>query len=177
MARSRVEITVDLVRSLFDYDAQTGKLTWRHREDLKPKAKAWNDRYAGKETATVLRKGHRYVSIYKQSIAAHRVIWFHVNGVWPKDQIDHINCIKTDNRFENLREADYCGNGHNVGLTKRNSSGHKGVYWSKAAQKWQVRITNVRVTHYLGIYDDLAEAAAVYATAAKKLHGEFARIA
>jgi hypothetical protein len=36
--------------------------------------------------------------------SAHRAIWFLHYGAWPKDTIDHINHVRTDNRIENLRD-------------------------------------------------------------------------
>ncbi len=46
---------------------------------------------------------------------AHRLAWFYVHGVWPKEQIDHINGDKADNCIANLRLADFSKNQANDG--------------------------------------------------------------
>jgi len=60
----------------------------------------------------------------------HRVIFFMHYGYSPKE-IDHINCDRTDNRIENLREATGCENQKNRGKQKNNTSGYKNVTWHK----------------------------------------------
>ena len=55
------------------------------------------------------KKGYLYVNckIDKRSIhvALHHAVWAVCKGRWPKQQIDHINGNKQDNRIENLREV------------------------------------------------------------------------
>jgi hypothetical protein len=49
----------------------------------------------------------------------HRLIWLYMTGEWPKDQIDHINNVKHDNRWKNLREADNQLNHYNLPKPKK----------------------------------------------------------
>jgi hypothetical protein len=51
-------------------------------------------------------------------IKAHRLAWLLYYGKFPIDEIDHINRIQTDNRIENLREADRYMNNQNRVFTK-----------------------------------------------------------
>lgn len=83
---------------------------------------------------------------------AHRLAWFYVYGEWPKNQIDHINRIKTDNRIFNLRDVDNSTNQHNNALRKHNTSGTTGVMNCKSRNCWgaQIYVNNKRI--YLGIY-------------------------
>ena len=101
---------------------------------------------------------------------AHRLAWVYMTGKWPEELIDHKNCKGLDNRWGNLRQANYS---HNA----RNSTGYgklpKGVYRSK--QRFSASITVDRQVIYLGHFKtpDLAHAA--YCRAAKKYHKEYAR--
>ena len=54
---------------------------------------------------------------------AHRVIWLWMTGEWPKEQVDHINHDRTDNRWCNLREASRLENYRNQSQYKNNKSG------------------------------------------------------
>lgn len=90
--------------------------------------------------------------------------------------IDHTNCNSLDNQRENLRPASKAENAWNVGKSKTNNSGYKGVSWSTATNKWRARIRANSTDHHLGVFDDKIDAARAYDKAAEKLHGEFANI-
>ncbi len=99
---------------------------------------------------------------------------------------DHKNGNKLDNRKENLRITNRNGNEQNKG--KRASWGgtpcssqYIGVYYdkdpnTKRRKRWSayVRVDNKR--KYLGRFMTELEAAQVYDSAAKELHGEFAKV-
>ena len=53
-----------------------------------------------------------------------------------KNQVDHINRNKYDNRLENLHWVNERENNINRGIYKNNTSGVKGVYWDKYQNKW-----------------------------------------
>jgi len=88
--------------------------------------------------------------------------------------IDHVNGDGTDNRPDNLREADtLVPNQHNRSLSKANTSGFKGVSVRKGSDKFFAFIKMNKRSVYLGRYNTPEEAAAVYEAAARDLHGEF----
>ncbi len=93
-------------------------------------------------------------SIYK----AHRLAWFIIYGAWPKDQIDHINHNKSDNRIVNLREADSRENHRNCPMQKNNISGCCGVSWVKRDKVWRAQIKIDGTIISLGSYTDKFEA-------------------
>lgn len=76
-------------------------------------------------------------------------------------QIDHINGDTSDNRAVNLREVTNQDNHKNMKRHKGNKSGHTGVYWNTAVHKWQAYIAVDGKQKYLGIYDDVKDAAKV----------------
>jgi len=100
-----------------------------------------------------------------------------MTGEWPVDQIDHINLIKNDNHWFNLRQASSSQNQFNIRRASRNSSGHKGVCWHVRDQKWVAQIRHNNRLISLGYHETKESAAEAYAKCAEALAGEFARIA
>lgn len=97
-----------------------------------------------------------------------------MTGKWPEDKIDHINLCKSDDRWCNLREATHTQNMCNKTHTARSLTKTKGVQQlpsGRYSAVIQIDHTNI----YLGSYDTLEEARAVYLEAAKEYHGEFAQ--
>lgn len=88
--------------------------------------------------------------------------------------VDHASRITLDCTDENLRLATPEQNRWNRAKSRNNTSGHKGVTWHKAAEKWMVQIRANGTPHYLGLFKDFEEACRVYREAADKYHGEFA---
>ena len=176
MAKSRApDLTAAELRELVDYDPLTGILKWRWRYNLHPQAVTWNKRNAGNVAGQRDTKGYLFVSIYKISYRAHRLAWAHYYGEWPSLDIDHINRVKDDNRICNLRLATVAQNGLNVGLTKRNTSGVRGVFWHKGANKWQAGICYLGQEIYLGLYVKLEDAIKRRREAEDQYYGEYAK--
>ncbi|WP_449043730.1 HNH endonuclease [Paracoccus versutus] len=159
----------DVLCQLLDYDPETGALTWKARgldwfsdgaQTAKHNAAIWNGRNAGRPAfVTSLPSGHRYASIQKVKLLAHRVIWKMMTGHDP-DVIDHINGDPADNRWSNLRSVRQKINARNCKLSKNNSSGVNGVYWSVQHQKWCARVHVDRRTKFIGLFESLEEAGA-----------------
>jgi hypothetical protein len=99
-----------------------------------------------------------------------------VHGEWPKIDVDHINCIKDDNRISNLRLATRHQNLANTRVRKTNKLGLKGVYLHKAPNSYRslIRVRGKRID--LGIFQSPEEAAAAYKKAAERYFGDFARV-
>jgi len=91
-----------------------------------------------------------------------------------KNPIDHKDRNKLNNRKLNFRVCSHKQNSQNRGMQKNNTSGFKGVHWSKADQKWRasIGINNKRI--YLGPFAEKTDAARAYNIAATKYHKEFA---
>jgi len=95
-----------------------------------------------------------------------------------KQQIDHINHNKKDNRLSNLRQATASENHMWGGKTpiKSNKSGFRGVSWHKHSKKWQAAIKVNRKSFHLGLFTCRIAAAIAYDDAAVKHFGEFANL-
>lgn len=123
------------------------------------------------EAGTQDSKGRLRVEVCGRSYAVASVAWALYYGSWPKDQLDHVNRVRTDNRIANLREATNQQNSfnrakHKGKLLPKGVSLHRGRYTS--------RITIDGKTKNLGSFDTAEEAAMAYRTAAASFHGEFA---
>ena len=68
----------------------------------------------------------------RQSIAAHRLVWFYIHGKWPEMELDHINNNKRDNRIENLREVTRGENMIEPNVRQRGISVPQRGSWSSA---------------------------------------------
>jgi len=108
----------------------------------------------------------------KKTIRMHAVINKTPKGL----HTDHINRNKLDNRKENLRTCSLSQNLRNRGKQSNNTSGYKGVCWHKRANKWVVFIEVNKKQLYLGLHENIIDAARTYNAAAKKHYGEFAKL-
>lgn len=90
------KLTQEVLKSLLYYDPETGIFVWLVTRQRSP---------AGKEAGGYDEKGYRRICVNGTKVRAHRLAWLYMTGEWPEDQLDHINGLKDDNRFVNLREA------------------------------------------------------------------------
>jgi hypothetical protein len=111
--------------------------------------------------------GYIHISIGKKHYFAHRLIMLAFVGE-SDQQVDHINRIKTDNRFENLR---YCTRSENQ-LNRESVDKAKGYYWHKDRNKWEARIRINNKQKYLGRFDKEEDAHQAYLDARLKYHNE-----
>lgn len=169
----RVHLTAEFVRSILDYAPDTGIFRWRHRADRK---RNWNSRYAG-TVAGQTSSGYRAIQIDgKGAYPAARIAWLYVTGEWPPDQIDHINSVRDDDRFDNLRAATNAENSQNRGPQRNNrSSGLRGVHFHAQSGKWRARIKFDGCHYSLGLHDKPEEAAAARDAFVAKHLGAFGR--
>jgi hypothetical protein len=107
-----------------------------------------------------------------RKILMHREIMGAPQGL----QVDHIDGNGLNNQSCNLRICTNAENQHNQGVRSSNTSGFKGVSWYKRYRKWQVAIRIDGERKYLGYFSNKVEAARAYDNAAKRYHGEFARL-
>jgi hypothetical protein len=166
--------------ALLFYDAATGALTWKHKSGRSRSEIAWNNRCGGKAAGTVTFRGYIAIGIRKNGKAtyylAHRIIWKMMTGRDPKDQVDHRDGNRQNNRWLNLREAGNGPNLQNAKLRSDNRSGVKGVHWDARHKKWRAVISVDKRSLRLGRFNTILAAETAISAARKKLHGEFARL-
>lgn len=165
--KERQDLTAERLRQLLHYDPETGVFTRPVRVS--------NCRI-GKQAGCLRPDGYRYIGIDGDRYMAHRLAWLYATGQWPAVQIDHINGDRADNRFVNLREATNAENQRNSKRRSDNTSGFKGVHWRRHTGKWLAQIGHNGRLVYLGLFPTAKMAHAAYCEAARRLHGQFAKV-
>ena len=149
------------------YDEGSGKFFWMQNTTIR--------NCIGREVGGLTKQGYLECQINGERYLLHRLAWFYVHGEWPPEEIDHINCLRTDNRIENLRLASFCQNQQNKGLSTCNTSGVKGVCWDKRNSRWKARVYASRKLVAENHFDDLQEASEWVKNARMNHHKEFNR--
>lgn len=147
------------LRTLFDYDPETGIIHWKSTGKV---AGCWNS------------FGYRRVILHKKTLPAHRLAWALHYGAYPKAnqvEVDHINGVRDDNRIVNLRLCTKSQNQWNRRERKRTLP--KGVQPTPNG-KFRASIKAYGKKHNLGVYLTAEEAHAARTQAALRLHGTFA---
>ena len=145
-------ITQSRLKELLEYDSETGIFIRK----VTTCSRAKTGDIAGGLTSY----GYTRIMIDSKFYQCHRLAFLYMTGKFPKDQTDHINHVKDDNRWENLREADYAMNTRNASRRSDNKSGHTGVHLDKASNKWEAQIQIKGKSKYLGQFIKKADAIA-----------------
>lgn len=156
------------VARLLDYDEDTGVFTWRAPRGGKAQA--------GSKAGSMDSKGHIQIKLHQRSYSAHRLAWFLMTGKWPVAEIDHINRVRDDNRWVNLREATR-GENH-VNSKRPNKGGENLTGVLRMGRRFQAHMSfreagRKRRVH-LGMFGTAEEAHEAYLKAARAHWGEFA---
>lgn len=160
-------LTHERILELMIYDPEVGDFLWD--DIVRAKKSRWS-------AGTTTLKGYRQILVDGKPYLAHRLAWFYVHGKWPREQIDHINGVKNDNRLCNLREATHAQNLWNQSKRKNSKSQYKGVSWCRHMNKWVAELTANKRYFYIGSFADPKEAKAAYDKSATEIYGEFARL-
>jgi len=167
-------LTVERLKELMRYEPDTGRFV-RLIDVRKGKGVGTIKARAGEIAGAVHPQGYRIIKIDGHAYKAHRLAFFYMTGRWPPDVLDHINCQKDDNRFENLRHANAFQNARNRRAYRCNRIGHKGVSKAPHSDRYVAKIRVNNQLLHIGTYDTPSEAAEAYSRAASGLHGAFAR--
>ncbi len=159
------KITQEYLHEALNYDAESGRWYWKERPRHHFKTshgwKIVNARNAGTETGLSFARGYCIIAMNYTKYLAHRLAFLYMGDDMPTE-VDHINHIKTDNRWNNLRAVDRIQNCQNAARKKNNKSGETGVWLdkSKKTNKWVVQIRVNRKLIYLGRFFEFDDAVA-----------------
>jgi hypothetical protein len=142
-------LTQAKLKEVLHYDPETGDFTWRKK----------GEKRAGCTTS----HGYQRIILARKEYKSHRLAWLYVYGEFPKEQIDHINGVRDDNRIKNLRPVSNTENTKNGKRRCTNTSGVTGVCWFKLNKCWGAYINADGKRVFLGLFEDL-----ILAVAARK---------
>lgn len=143
------------IRSRLSYDPDTGDFTWISRG-------AWSPVRVGQKAGGLTGTGYVEIGLGGILVKAHRLAFLFMTGEFPPigTDVDHINRIRNDNRWSNLRCCTRSENCHNGVNGKPQVSKRRGVRFVPEQQKWVARIMVNRKTLNLGSFVTEGEAVA-----------------
>ena len=174
---------VEYIRECFDYNPDTGVLTWRERpaEHFATDAisQDFNRRWAGRAAGSMARQKYGssrlLVKLNCATFQYSRLVWALQTGKTVFGAIDHIDGDATNNRWANLREVTTIQNGQNRTHKSKCEGGVVGVNLCRKTGKWRVAVTLNKKFVWLGHYDKHSDAVDKVMSFKREHFGKFAR--
>lgn len=173
--KNRIELDQKYLKSVFDYNPNTGDLSVR--KDFKEVKSAGGQSvgggryYPGKIVGTLKgRHGHLRINVKGKVFLTHRVIFMWMTGKCPK-YIDHIDRNPSNNCWSNLRECTQSQNAMNQKFSKVNKSGFKGVRFYCGAWRAYIMVNYKQIN--LGRFNNMEDAIKAREAASIKYHQEY----
>lgn len=153
-------LTQERLKELLHYNPISGEFTW-----VRSKGRA----KAGSIAGCADKDGYILIGIDRILYKAHRLAFLYITGSTPSDgvDVDHINMVTGDNKWDNLRLATRSQNRMNMPC--------KGFYYSSKQGKYRAIIQHNYKKIDLGGFDTEEEAVSAYNSAVELYHGEFGR--
>ena len=139
----------ETLKKHLDYCPDSGQFTWSKRRGPVP---------AGKPADSISNEGYIRIGLEGRRWQAHRLAFLYMTGRLPPEDVDHINGVRTDNRWCNIRMVNRTDNTRNSAKCRTNRSGVTGVSWARNAGKWASYIGSAYKKVHLGLFDDFFDA-------------------
>ena len=146
---TRLEKCELAIKRGYTYDPKTGNVYSRLKKQV-----TYKDKYGYIRISTTISYRNN-ISIY-----AHQFAWYWVNKECV-EQLDHINCIRDDNRIINLRPV-------NIQQNSFNRITSKGYYKTNNKYRSQIHINSQKIS--LGYFNTEEEARNAYLAAKQIYH-------
>jgi hypothetical protein len=144
-------ISRDQLRDVLSYCPDSGEFSWIR------------SRSGQKASVGCIKAGYLVIRLRGRVYRAHRLAWLYMHGQWPKNQIDHLDGNKLNNRLANLRDV----------TAAENSQNHCAVGVHKRGCRWRAIIGANRRQRALGTFDTREEARLAYLEARRMIHPGF----
>ncbi len=159
-------ITAERLRELLQYDQCSGAFTYKVKRGT---------RKPGDAAGCKMIRGNIGMMLEYRRYSAHRLAWLYMTGEWPTNEVDHIDGDATNNRWNNLREANSGQNKQNQRRPRKdNKCGFLGVYRhcvdASGNIRWRARIQLDGKTTHLGLFPSPESAHEAYVKAKRILH-------
>lgn len=138
-----------------------------------PKVSRWNWCARVQSNTVYAIRTHKVQGV-QSTMLMHRLL---MQGGIDGLEVDHIDGNGLNNRQENLRPATRSENLRNTRISRRSTTGCKGVMVHKKSGRFRAQIQINGVVRHLGYFSTKEAAAAAYAEASAQLHGSFGRVA
>lgn len=142
---------LESLRAKLSYNQETGIFTWTDKATPARK---------GKVAGQVMLSGYYRLGFEKLEYYQHHLAWYYVTGLWPQEQIDHIDRNRGNNAFDNLREASGKQNNQNSKVGK--------VY--RRYDKWSAQLSHEGQLVYLGVFSCFGQALKARNAKKRELH-------
>lgn len=153
-------LTFQRLLEVVSYNSETGLFTWNVRAGKFP---------AGSPAGGINDAGYLRIKIDGVNHRAHRLAWLYVHGSWPKNEIDHRDGDRLNNKIDNLRDVLMAVNNQNIRQAKKTSStGLIGVSPNKKRFQARICLNGVRV--HLGNFKTAEAANARYLAEKRLVH-------
>jgi len=143
-------LTQKHLKEIMHYNPDTGSFTWLVKIGSGGK---------GKEAGHARDNGYRRCCIYGRNYYMHRLAFIYMEGSMPA-AVDHINCVRDDNRWSNIRASSSLHNNSRIRASARDLP--HGVHRNRTGGKYNARIEHKGKTIVLGSYVTPEEASVVY---------------
>jgi len=141
-------ITQSRLKELLHYNPDTGVFTWRtKRQGIRE----------GDVAGSIGHKGYWVIKVDQKLYKAHRLAFIYMGEELPP-QMDHVNHVRTDNRWANLARSSQAENMKNQRVYSNSPSGHHGVCKTEGGKKWIARIDVDKKRIYLGVFNKKEDA-------------------
>ena len=149
-------LTASKAAQQLSYDPETGVFRWLQKRN--------NRSLAGSVAGGINSGGYRNIALLGKCYRAGRLAVLMMTGEWPPQEVDHIDGVRDNDRWSNIRLASRTLNNRKKSRARVDSaSGVLGVTASRG--RWKAVIEANGKSRHIGLFDTIEAASAAYRAA------------
>ena len=152
-------LTQERLQRVLHYDPGTGKFRWRNQEDFECRA--------GKIAGCSMRSDYWCIHVDGRSYRAHQLAWLYMTGEWGRPLIAHRDGDPFNNRWRNLRRANYSDRASRRRRARCDRPVFAGITLDRRSGQWTANIGEGERVYSLGRFPTQEAAHEAYAMAAR----------